>query len=92
MLAGFETATHGDIMLNGTSINNIPPHKRGIGMVFKITLFPHMSVAENLSFPLEVRKLDKVTAKKVNRALDMVEMVNSKDADQLNFQEVNSNV
>ena len=35
MLAGFETATHGDIMLNGTSINNIPPHKRGIGMVFQ---------------------------------------------------------
>ena len=76
MLAGFETATHGDIMLNGTSINNIPPHKRGIGMVFQnYALFPNMSVAENLSFPLEVRKLDKVTREeKVNRALDMVEM------------------
>ena len=33
MLAGFETATHGDIRLDGVSINNIPPHKRGIGMV-----------------------------------------------------------
>ena len=57
MLAGFETATHGDILLDGVSINNIPPHKRGIGMVFQnYALFPHMSVAENLSFPLEVRK------------------------------------
>ncbi len=76
MLAGFETATHGEIMLNGISINNIPPHKRGIGMVFQnYALFPHMSVAENLSFPLEVRKLDKTTREeKVNRALDMVEM------------------
>ena len=42
MLAGFETATHGDIMLDGVSINNIPPHKRGIGMVFQnYALFPH---------------------------------------------------
>ena len=56
MLAGFETATHGDIRLDGVSINNIPPHKRGIGMVFQnYALFPHMSVAENLAFPLEVR-------------------------------------
>ena len=48
MLAGFETATHGDIRLDGTSINNIPPHKRGIGMVFQnYALFPHMTIAEN---------------------------------------------
>ena len=60
MLAGFETATHGDIRLDGVSINNIPPHKRGIGMVFQnYALFPHMTVAENLSFPLEVRKIGK---------------------------------
>ena len=74
MLAGFETATHGDIMLNGVSINNIPPHKRGIGMVFQnYALFPHMTVAENLSFPLEVRKLEKsVREEKVARALDTV--------------------
>ena len=60
MLAGFETATYGDIMLDGISINNIPPHKRGIGMVFQnYALFPHMTVAENLAFPLEVRKIPK---------------------------------
>jgi putative spermidine/putrescine transport system ATP-binding protein len=76
MLAGFETATHGDIRLDGKPINNIPPHKRGIGMVFQnYALFPHMTVAENLAFPLEVRKLDKSTREeKVKRALDMVQM------------------
>ena len=52
MLAGFETATHGEIKLDRVSINNIPPHKRGIGMVFQnYALFPHMTIAENLSFP-----------------------------------------
>ena len=76
MLAGFETATHGDIRLGGTSINNIPPHKRGIDMVFQnYALFPHMTIAENLSFPLEVRKMGKSDREaKVMRALDMVEM------------------
>ncbi|MEM9715242.1 MAG: ABC transporter ATP-binding protein [Pseudomonadota bacterium] len=76
MLAGFETATHGEIMLDGRPINNIPPHKRGIGMVFQnYALFPHMTVAENLSFPLEVRKIGKSEREaKVKRALDMVQM------------------
>jgi putative spermidine/putrescine transport system ATP-binding protein len=76
MLAGFETATHGDIRLDGVSVNNIPPHKRGIGMVFQnYALFPHMTVAENLSFPLEVRKIGKSEREaKVKRALDMVQM------------------
>jgi putative spermidine/putrescine transport system ATP-binding protein len=76
MLAGFETATHGDIRLDGVSINNIPPHKRGIGMVFQnYALFPHMTVAENLSFPLEVRKMGKsLREEKIMRALGMVQM------------------
>ncbi|MEH6644338.1 ABC transporter ATP-binding protein [Sulfitobacter sp.] len=76
MLAGFETATYGDIRLDGVSINNIPPHKRGIGMVFQnYALFPHMTVAENLSFPLEVRKMGKSQREeKITRALGMVQM------------------
>ena len=76
MLAGFETATHGEILLDGKPINNIPPHKRGIGMVFQnYALFPHMTVAENLSFPLEVRKMGKSDREaKIKRALDMVQM------------------
>ncbi|MBX2879581.1 MAG: ABC transporter ATP-binding protein [Granulosicoccus sp.] len=76
MLAGFEPATHGEIYLNDKPINNVPPRKRGIGMVFQnYALFPHMSVAENLAFPLEIRKMGKSERdEKVKRALDMVEL------------------
>ena len=76
MLAGFETATHGEILVDGKPINNIPPHKRGIGMVFQnYALFPHMTVAENLAFPLEVRSVARGEREaKVKRALDMVQM------------------
>ncbi|MEO1469672.1 MAG: ABC transporter ATP-binding protein [Pseudomonadota bacterium] len=76
MLAGFETATHGEIRLGGRAINSVPPHKRGIGMVFQnYALFPHMTVAENLAFPLSVRKMTKAEQEdKVKRALDMVQM------------------
>ncbi|MGV8987108.1 MAG: ABC transporter ATP-binding protein [Cypionkella sp.] len=76
MLAGFETATHGEITLDGQPINQVPPHKRGIGMVFQnYALFPHMTVGENLSFPLEVRGFGKDEREaKVKRALDMVQM------------------
>jgi putative spermidine/putrescine transport system ATP-binding protein len=73
MLAGFETATNGEIRLDGKPINSVPPHKRGIGMVFQnYALFPHMTVGENLSFPLEVRGMGKADREaKVKRALDM---------------------
>ena len=76
MLAGFETATNGEIKLDGRPINQVPPHKRGIGMVFQnYALFPHMTVGENLSFPLEVRGMGKSEREaKVKRALDMVQM------------------
>ncbi|RED52396.1 ABC transporter ATP-binding protein [Aestuariispira insulae] len=76
MLAGFETPTHGQILLEGTPINNVPPHKRGIGMVFQnYALFPHMTVGENLAFPLEVRGMNKADAEaKVKRALEMVRL------------------
>ncbi len=76
MLAGFETATHGEIKLGGRPINSVPPHKRGIGMVFQnYALFPHMTVGENLAFPLEVRKTPKAEIeRKVKHALDMVQM------------------
>ena len=76
MVAGFEPATHGNIFLNDQPINNVPPHKRGVGMVFQnYALFPHMTVAENLSFPLKVRKIpDSKIEIKVARALEMVEL------------------
>ncbi len=74
MLAGFETATHGEIYLNGRSINNVAPHKRNIGMVFQnYALFPHMTVYENLAYPLKVRGMQKSDIEdKIKRALDMV--------------------
>jgi len=76
MLAGFETPTSGEIYLDGNPISSIPPNKRGIGMVFQnYALFPHMTVKENLAFPLEVRKLPKnEVEEKVSNALSMVEL------------------
>lgn len=76
MLAGFEPATHGEIFLDGQPINNVAPHKRGIGMVFQnYALFPHMSVAENLAFPLEVRSMNATERKqRIERALSMVQL------------------
>ncbi len=76
MLAGFEPATHGEIFLDGQPINNVAPHKRGIGMVFQnYALFPHMTVFENLAFPLQVRHMAKAEIEaKVQRALDMVRL------------------
>jgi putative spermidine/putrescine transport system ATP-binding protein len=76
MLAGFETATHGEIILDGQPINNVAPHHRGIGMVFQnYALFPHMTVFDNLAFPLEVRKRPKPEIdEQVNKTLDMVRM------------------
>jgi len=76
MLAGFEPATHGEIFLSGEPINNVPPNKRGIGMVFQnYALFPHMTVSENLAFPLQVRNYKKSEIQeRVDRALDMVEL------------------
>ena len=76
MLAGFETPTNGEIYLDGKGISSIPPHKRGIGMVFQnYALFPHMTVYENLAFPLRVRKIPKDEAdKKIDKALSMVSL------------------
>ncbi len=76
MLAGFETPTSGEIRLGDRVINSLPPHKRNIGMVFQnYALFPHMTVRDNLRFPLAVRKLPAAEIeKKVDRALNMVQL------------------
>lgn len=76
MLAGFEPATYGEIYLKNQPINRVPPHKRGIGMVFQnYALFPHMTVAENLRFPLDVRGMSKSEKEqRVTRAMDMVRL------------------
>jgi putative spermidine/putrescine transport system ATP-binding protein len=76
MLAGFEQPTQGEIFLDGAPIGKLPAHKRGIGMVFQsYALFPHMNVAQNLAFPLEVRGVPKAEIRaRVDRVLRMVEL------------------
>ena len=76
MLAGFEPATHGEIFLKEQPINNVPPHKRGIGMVFQnYALFPHMTINENLAFPLQVRNVPKAEVEdRVAKILKLVEL------------------
>ncbi len=76
MLAGFEFPTSGDIFLDQQRLNNVPPHKRNIGMVFQnYALFPHMTVEKNLEYPLRVRKIAPAQrAKRIAEALAMVQM------------------
>jgi putative spermidine/putrescine transport system ATP-binding protein len=76
MLAGFETPTHGEIIVDGVSLNRVPPYKRDIGMVFQqYALFPHMTAAENVAYPLRVRGMAKdEIARRVDRALAMIRL------------------
>ncbi|MDR6885552.1 MULTISPECIES: ABC transporter ATP-binding protein [Variovorax] len=76
MLAGFESPTSGEILLNGKPITGTPPHKRHFGMVFQnYALFPHLSVGQNVAYPLTVRKVPKdEQQRRVQRALDMVQL------------------
>lgn len=74
MLAGFENPTAGDIYLDGRPVNRIAPEHRNIGMVFQnYALFPHMTVAENVGFPLKVRGITGDAARiKIAAVLDKV--------------------
>ena len=74
MLAGFELPTSGQICLNGKDITQLHPSQRGLGVVFQnYALFPHMTVAQNLAFPLEMRNVSRpAITQQVNDALEMV--------------------
>ncbi|HET6369526.1 MAG TPA: ATP-binding cassette domain-containing protein, partial [Pseudomonadales bacterium] len=76
MLAGFESPTEGEILLDGRSITRLPPHKRDIGMVFQnYALFPHMTVTQNVAFPLAIRGLGRSeVAPRVAQALAVVKL------------------
>ena len=76
MLAGFEFPTGGEIRLDGRLLNRVPPHQRNIGMVFQnYALFPHMTVAQNVGYPLSVRGIKGSAAdRQVLEALGMVHM------------------
>ena len=76
MMAGFVSPTSGRIFVDERAIETMPPHKRDLGVVFQnYALFPHMTIAENVAFPLKMRSVGKATRnEKVRRALDMVQL------------------
>ncbi|MCP4074732.1 MAG: ABC transporter ATP-binding protein [Gammaproteobacteria bacterium] len=76
MMAGFESVTSGDILLDGHPVTRTAPYKRNIGMVFQnYALFPHMSIAENLAYPLKVRKMAKAEiTERVYKYLKLIEL------------------
>ena len=60
MIAGLEQSTSGDILIDGQRVNGLPPQRRDVAMVFQsYALYPHMTVADNIGYPLRVRKLDR---------------------------------
>jgi spermidine/putrescine ABC transporter ATP-binding subunit len=74
MIAGFEMPTAGDIAIDGRSVVALPPYKRNIGMVFQnYALFPHLTVAENIGFPLKQRGVDRSTRSRL--VADTLELV-----------------
>src|SRR5688572_23394140 len=76
MIAGFETPTAGDIAIDAKSVVAMPPYRRNIGMVFQnYALFPHLTVADNIGFPLKQRGVPKAErAKLVAEALELVHL------------------
>lgn len=68
MIAGFQHPTSGEIRLGDRAIDNLPPHKRNIGMVFQnYALFPHMTIADNVAFPLRMRGVEKTEKERRSR-------------------------
>jgi putative spermidine/putrescine transport system ATP-binding protein len=76
IIAGFTRANMGRVVLDGRDITTMPPHRRHIGMVFQnYALFPHMTAAENVAFPLRIRKVSRrEISKRVEDALAMVHL------------------
>jgi len=76
MIAGLIEPTAGTIHIDGRDVTHLPVHKRGLGMVFQsYALFPHLTVAENVAFGLEMRSVSRAEIKtRVAEALDMVQL------------------
>ncbi|MEZ5156383.1 MAG: ATP-binding cassette domain-containing protein, partial [Solirubrobacterales bacterium] len=76
MIVGFTDPSEGEILVDGRAINDVPPHKRDLGMVFQdYALFPHMTAAQNIEFPLRYRKVPKAERqRRVDEALEFVEL------------------
>lgn len=81
IIAGFETPSSGHIFLKEQKINTLPPHKRDFGMVFQsLALFPHMTVAENISYGMKRKHIAK--SKQSARVAELLEMVQLPDIGQ----------
>ena len=76
LLAGFEHPTSGTIRVAGRDLNRVPPHRRDQGVVFQsYALFPHMTVQQNLAYPLDARGVSETEKKqKIGNALEKVRM------------------
>ncbi|WP_346832415.1 ABC transporter ATP-binding protein [Pseudomonas abietaniphila] len=76
MIAGLETITSGEIRLDGEDVSHTPAHERNFGMVFQsLALFPHMTVGENIAYPLKLRGVDKAAQKaRVTELLAMIQL------------------
>ncbi|HTW29138.1 MAG TPA: ABC transporter ATP-binding protein [Acetobacteraceae bacterium] len=76
MVAGFDAPTTGEILIDARPVTRTPPHRRNLGMVFQnYALFPHLTVGENIAFPLRQRGVDKAEARqRVARMLELVKL------------------
>ena len=81
MIAGFNSIEGGDILFNDRRINDLPAHKRNIGMVFQsYAIFPHLTVRQNVEYGLKLRDVPKSEMKeKVDRILDVVQITDYQD-------------
>jgi spermidine/putrescine ABC transporter ATP-binding subunit len=76
LLAGFDNPTEGRVLMSGTPVSDVPPHRRQIGVVFQnYALFPHLTAAENVAYPLKMRGVGRAERdKRVQTALDLVNL------------------
>ncbi|RYY16001.1 MAG: ABC transporter ATP-binding protein [Alphaproteobacteria bacterium] len=76
LIAGFQRPDSGRILVDGTAIDDVPTHRRGFGMVFQsYALFPNMTVAQNVAFPLRMAGVDRATAqRRVAETLEMMRL------------------
>ncbi|MGN6578554.1 MAG: ABC transporter ATP-binding protein, partial [Bordetella sp.] len=81
MIAGLETPTSGSMTLAGEDLLRVPANRRNFGMVFQsLALFPHMTVAQNIAYPLKLRKIDAAArTRRVAELLDMIQLPHMAD-------------
>ena len=76
IIAGLETPTAGEVILDGADISRVPTHQRNVGMVFQsLALFPHLSVGDNITYGLRIRGVDKKQRRvRADELLDLVQL------------------